>query len=236
MQDKYEILCYGDSNTFGTVARWSDDEPEKKRYGRQVRWPCVLQEQLGNKFFITEAGLSGRTTVYDSPDGEYLNGKRLLLPTLMSARPLDLVIFLLGTNDLHLPEPLPLEKMGIGISELVELVLAHPEYGRNDKAPDILVVAPSYICRSSPNGRTDVYRKFFYEYGERESRMFPEVYRAVAERYHCYYMSAADFAAPDEADGVHFTAAAHISLGKAVADKVKEIAEHLPHQGITADE
>lgn len=221
--EKYEILCYGDSNTFGTVARWSDSEEERKRYNRETRWPCVLQADLGEDCYVTEAGLPGRTSIYDSPEGWYLNGEKLLLPELLAHRPLDLVVILLGSNDLHLPDKLPEEKLGDGISRLIQIVREHPECGREGTAPDILVIAPPVIRKSSPLGRTSVYEKFFGAYGEHLSRCFAPVYRAVAEKNGCSFLSAADYAQPDEADGAHFTAQSHISLGHAVAEKVREI-------------
>ena len=37
-----EILCFGDSNTYGFTPDW------KHRYGRDIRYPGVLQALLGS--------------------------------------------------------------------------------------------------------------------------------------------------------------------------------------------
>ncbi len=56
-----EVLCYGDSNTYGR------DPLTTKRFKRNVRWPGVLQNTLGSNYHIIEEGLNGRTTVWDDP-------------------------------------------------------------------------------------------------------------------------------------------------------------------------
>lgn len=225
MNDKTEILCYGDSNTFGTVARWSDDDPDRMRYGRDVRWPCVMQSLLGDKYFVTEEGLSGRTTIYDPEEGQGWNGERLLLPVLSAHRPLDLVIIMLGTNDLHLSVPLEERALGIGIGRLADIVLAHPELGRNGRSPEVLIAAPARIRRALPGGRQSVYAKFYGEYGEVLSSRFGAAYRRAADLRGCHFIDSAAFAESDGADGVHFTARAHARLGRAMAEKVKRIFE-----------
>ena len=55
------ILCFGDSNTYG-------ESPEGNgRYPRDVRWTGLLQKALGEEYYVIEAGLNGRTTVWDDP-------------------------------------------------------------------------------------------------------------------------------------------------------------------------
>lgn len=224
---KYEILCYGDSNTWGTIAKWKD-EGLSSRYDRNTRWPCVMQKELGDDYAVNEEGLGGRTTIYTSDDERpYKNGINMLIGCLASHRPLDLVILYLGTNDLHLEKKIPEENLGDGIRTLIETVKNNPNFGPDgERAPEILVVAPTYIKPSSPLGRVNVYDKFYREYGERLSRLFPSVYKEIANETGCYFISAQDYAEPDMGDGVHITGESHIRLGKAMAKKVMEIREN----------
>jgi lysophospholipase L1-like esterase len=90
------ILCYGDSNTWGYIPGTGE------RYASHVRWPGVLQNALGNGYVIIEEGLCGRTTVWDDPIEEYRSGKEYLIPCLKSHAPLDLVVLMLGSNDLKM--------------------------------------------------------------------------------------------------------------------------------------
>ena len=220
----YEIICYGDSNTWGTVSRYSLSDPHR-RFGRDERWPCLLQAALGDGYAVHEEGLGGRTTIYTAdPAVPYKNGMYMLEGCLKSQYPLDLVILMLGTNDLHLPEPLPEKDLGKGITALVEFIQAHPEFGPEEqRAPEILLIAPPFVTRSTPNGRTEVYPSFHGEYGEWLSRRFPEVYRQVAETHGCHFLDAQPLTVPDGGDGVHLNAESHRRLAAAVYDDVLRI-------------
>jgi lysophospholipase L1-like esterase len=92
------ILCYGDSNTWGAVPLQSLELIE--RFGRSERWTGVLQRELGQAYEVIAEGCNGRTTVWEDPIEGYKNGKEYLIPCLDSHQPLDLVIIMLGTNDL----------------------------------------------------------------------------------------------------------------------------------------
>lgn len=53
-----EILCFGDSNTYGLIPG------TKKRYDRDTRWTGLIEQELyGKGYRIIEEGLCGRTTV-----------------------------------------------------------------------------------------------------------------------------------------------------------------------------
>ena len=79
------ILCFGDSNTFGS-------NPEGGRYPREIRWPGRLQILLGSDDYVIEEGMGGRTTVWDDPLEPNRNGLSALPIALLSHKPLDLVI------------------------------------------------------------------------------------------------------------------------------------------------
>jgi lysophospholipase L1-like esterase len=108
--DMKVILCYGDSNT------WGYDPHTQERFSSRVRWTGVLARQLGEEYHMIEEGLSGRTTVWDDPvEGLHKNGKNYLLPCLESHQPIDLVILMLGTNDLKMRFSVPAADIGRGI-------------------------------------------------------------------------------------------------------------------------
>lgn len=55
-----QLLCYGDSNTWGLIPG------TKERYPWGLRWTSILQEKLGNAdVHVIEEGLCGRTTVFE---------------------------------------------------------------------------------------------------------------------------------------------------------------------------
>ena len=87
------ILCFGDSNTWGFPPDCG------ARYDRETRWPGVLQQQLGEDYYVIEEGLPGRNTVWDDPVEGGKNGLKQLVPLIHSHMPLDLLIIMLGTTD-----------------------------------------------------------------------------------------------------------------------------------------
>lgn len=92
------ILLYGDSNTWGFNPDFTCQDD--LRFVRDERWGGVLQRELGEEYFITEEGLGGRTTTLEDPAAPGRSGLALLAPIVQSHQPLDLLVFLLGTNDM----------------------------------------------------------------------------------------------------------------------------------------
>lgn len=219
--EKIQVLCYGDSNTWGCIGRWVESTLPSERYDTDTRWPMVLQKELGEDFHIIEEGLGGRTTIYPHPTEPWKNGEPYLTPCLHAHRPLDLVVVMLGTNDLQLKKDITAEELPVGITRLVDIIQAEKKCGRGNVPPKILVVAPVEVRPSDPNGRVLVYAKFRNEIGTELSRMLPQVYEQVAKEKGCYFLNAQRFAQPGPADGVHFDAQSHISLGKALAEYIR---------------
>jgi lysophospholipase L1-like esterase len=205
------ILCYGDSNTWGynpaTQARFSGDE----------RWAGVLRLALGDAYLVIEEGLNGRTTVWDDPIEGYKNGKEYLIPCLTTHKPLDLVIILLGTNDLKKRFSLSAYDIANGAGVLVDVV-QKSDTGPDDKAPQLLLLAPPPIARLTE------YAEMF-EGAEAKSRKFSEHFRRVAEEYGCQLLDTADIIVSSDIDGIHFEADEHRKLGQAVADRVRGMFE-----------
>lgn len=62
------ILCYGDSNTWGFVpGSLNINTWYMERFPRNIRWTGRSQAQLGNTYYIIEEGLCGRTINIDNP-------------------------------------------------------------------------------------------------------------------------------------------------------------------------
>jgi lysophospholipase L1-like esterase len=206
----YEILCFGDSNTWGY-------SPETGgRFGRDLRWTGVLQRTLGSGFFVIEEGQGGRTTVWDDPvEGGNKNGLAYLAPCLESHAPLDLVVLMLGTNDVKKRFGVTAFDIGLSISRLVALVLSSSS-GRDWKAPKLLLVAPP------PLARLTAFAEMFQD-GAEKSMKFGETYREIAKRFGCAFLDAGEVIASSAIDGIHFEEDGHRKLGQAIAGKVRLI-------------
>ena len=93
------IMCFGDSNTYGAIPTLA--RVGRHRFAPDRRWPGIMRRQLGTGWEVLEEGHPGRTTVHDDPiEGIHKNGLKALPVCLETHMPLDLVILMLGTNDL----------------------------------------------------------------------------------------------------------------------------------------
>ena len=218
---KKEILCYGDSNTWGCIPRWKDLGVPSERYDQDTRWTGRLSALLGDGYHIIEEVLGGRTSIYDFPGESWRNGLPYFQPCLLSHRPLDLVVIMLGTNDLHACLHPSAERLGDGIRTLVDVVRATPKCGRDNTPPPILVIAPAHIKEAQ--GRKEVYPKLGGEKGEALSRQFAAVYRQAAEDLGCHFLDAARYAQPSDADGLHWMPESHRLLADALAQAIPAI-------------
>jgi len=199
------VLCYGDSNTYGY------DPSTDSRYARNVRWPGRLQLLLGNGYNVIEEGCNGRTTVFDDPEDDWKNGIRYLKTCLYSHKPLDIMILMLGTNDLKDVFHATPEDIAGGIEEMVKLVR---DFTKDTQGfiPRIIVAAPARIgdgIAKSP------FKDSFSEKTVEYSGALPGLYLKVAERYGCEFVNAAEYARPSEIDSVHFMPEDHDNLANA---------------------
>lgn len=203
------ILCYGDSNTYGYV-------PETGlRYPRDIRYPGRLQMLLGEDYAVIEEGCNGRTTIHDDPIDGWKNGRDYLKPCLYSHKPVDIVILMLGSNDLKASFHLTAKEIADGVAVLVDEIRSFTEE-KQGFIPDIILVSPPEIGKGIK--RSPFYGAFFEDAIE-ESRKFPEYYRAVAEKYGCIFFNAAEYIYPSEEDSLHLTPEGH----KVLAEKLFEV-------------
>ncbi len=201
------VLCYGDSNTWGYVGGTGE------RFAPDVRWTGVMQTALGEGYRVIEEGLNGRTTVWDDPIEGDKNGETYLRPCLETQKPIDLVVLMLGTNDLKRRFSLSAYDIAAGAEKLVRLILSS-EAGPQHRAPKVLLV-----CPASVRALTDFAEMFGEDARERSKRM-PAHYAAVAQRCGCGFFDASSVISVCAADGIHLEADAHATLGKALADAV----------------
>lgn len=204
------ILCYGDSNT------WGSDPETGERFEEEVRWPGVLRRALGNGYHIIEEGLPGRTTVWEDPiEGDHMDGRAYLRPCLESHRPLDLVTLMLGTNDLK-------ERFGVSASDIAQGAAGLAQMalrsgcGPGGGAPVMLLVAPPPV-----GTLTDMARMF--EGSQEKSLEFSGHYRRFAEQCGCEFLDAAEVIVSSDVDGIHLDAGEHRKLGEAVAARIGEV-------------
>lgn len=207
------ILCYGDSNTWGCVP-FAGTEPAR-RFSPDKRWPGVLRRELGDGYWVVEEGLNGRTTVWDDPLELHRNGRKLLLPTLLTHQPLDLVIIMLGTNDLKHRINASAAEIAEGAGMLVDIVAASG-CGPDGRAPQTLVVCPA------PIARLDLFADAF-DGGTEKSRRLSEHFAAIAKLRASAFVDAGALISSSAVDGIHLDEPEHAKLGVAIAERVRPL-------------
>jgi lysophospholipase L1-like esterase len=203
------VMCYGDSNT------WGCNPANGERFGLDIRWPGILRTKLGIGYWVVEEGLSGRTTVWDDPIEGHKNGAAQLPSILYTHHPFELIVIMLGTNDLKMRFSVPAYDIASGAGVLVDIV-NKSGCGPNGTAPQVLLIAPPPIAKL-----TDFTPVF--EGADAKSKLFAQEYARVAQLKGCHFLNAGSFIFSSDQDGIHLDASEHLKLGAAIADKVRQI-------------
>ncbi len=204
------ILCYGDSNT------WGYDPVSQLRMPRDKRWTGVLRLALGEAYLVIEEGLNGRTTVWDDPIELHRSGASYLPDCLESHLPLDLVIIMLGTNDLKVRFSVSAFDIANSAGVLVDIVkrcIIDPRYG---VTPQVLLLAPPVVTRLSDFAD-------MFAHAQEKSSDFGKQYKRVAEQKGCAFLDTSRIVTCSDLDGIHLEEPEHRKLGLAIAAKVREL-------------
>lgn len=205
------ILCFGDCNTFGK-------DEQGNRYPRHIRWTGKTQQLLGDEYYLIEEGLEGRTTVWDDPLLAHRCGMTALPISLLTHKPLDLVIISLGTNDLKRYFRASAEDIAEGMKQLVQKVQITSGIGQDKGAAKILIFAPTPVGERISRSRSLEYD----ETSRTKSMELGALYRRVAEDKHCYFLDGANFAKTG-ADQLHLDEESHLRTAEEMAKKMQEI-------------
>lgn len=220
------ILCYGDSNTWGFAAELQPaDKSYLARYPEEVRWTGVLQALLGEGCRVVEEGLNARVSVWDDVTWPDRNGLKYLRPCLNTHAPIDLVVLMLGTNDLKVRISGYVPDIARAAGTLVKAIQSGND-GPQGRAPEVLLVSPVLVGEGLAQAAPDIYEELGCENARRASLLFAKYYRAVAEECGCFFLDAAEYAQAGPADALHLDAENHRKLGEAIAQKVRDILEN----------
>lgn len=203
------ILCYGDSNTHGTAPLAMPGGQERHPKGQ--RWPDVLAAELGAGVEVIAEGLPGRTTVHDDVvEGGCRNGAAVFPAVLNSHRPVDLLVLMLGTNDLKTRFSVTAWEIARSVERLVLMAKAEGVVKR------ILLVAPVPV-------REEGTLREVFAGAEARQQGLTDWLRAVAERQGCGFFDAGLHAQVSPVDGVHMEPDGHVAIGKAMVAAVRGV-------------
>ena len=180
-----------------------------------------MERALGDGYEVIEEGLNGRCTVWDTPIEKGRNGLTYLYPCLVSHAPVDLVIIMLGTNDLKRIYGNTASEIACGAARLVDEAKGTLT-GPDGLPPKVLLMSPVPIGPLTAQSE-------MWGFGAaiETSRQLAGMYRIVAEDHGVGFFDAGSVAQVSPDDGVHLDAEACASLGAAMAEQVRSAVRRL---------
>ena len=206
------VLCFGDSNTHGTPP--IVDLNRYQRFGPGVRWPSRMAATLGVD--LVEEGLPGRTSMFDDPImGAHMNGQTGLKIALESHGPIDVLVLMLGTNDVKARFTSTPEAVVGGIASLLDIA-QHRVMQERHGGFRILLVCPPPVVEVGP-----IKDEFWG--GAGRSQALAPLYQSLAAARGIAFFDAGSVIEVSPIDGVHYDAAAHAVLAEALAEKLQSL-------------
>lgn len=203
------ILCYGDSNTYGYIPDGSG------RFDEEIRWTKRLQQSLGESYHIIEEGLCGRTTRFHDNGRPGRCGRETVSVTVESHNPLDLIIIMLGTNDCKISYHATPAVVKEGLREIVHTVRAYASPGAK-----ILLISPIHLAKGV--GEPD-YDPAFNENSVKLSYQLADEISRLAREEHLGFLDASTVASPSSTDREHLDSEGHAKLAIAVEEKIHQM-------------
>ena len=211
------VVVFGDSNSYGTPAMTGLDD--WGRFAPGERWPGVMlahlvdHDRIEPGVVLVEECLPGRTTVHDDPiGGRHKNGLGALPVVLESHRPIDILIVMLGTNDLKARFSVTPEDIARSVEVLVTAVRAS-QAGPGGTPPKVLVIVPPVILETGCLAGE-------FRGGAEKSAGLGACFAQMAERIGVPLIDAGSLITSDPLDGIHLARDQHAALGRAAAQAV----------------
>ncbi len=206
------ILCYGDSNTWGYISG-----SDHLRYSENERWTKLLQKNLSDDFEVIEEGLNSRTLFSDDtrPGKEGRNGYTYFVPCLYTHDKVDLIVLMLGTNELKF-------EYNNEASDIVNMIDKYVNFVKNYKS-QIDKSTPKLIISGVPkvNEFTDYSKKLNkYLNATQKSIDLNSELKEYCNRNNLIYIDNTDL--ETGVDGVHLTLESHKKLSNKLSKLIKQ--------------
>lgn len=198
------ILCFGDSNTYGY------SPVDGQRYGDDINWPGVLGSLLGDRFEVINEGKNGRTIAFDDPYKDGCNGMNDIGTCIEEHEPLDLVIIMLGTNDLKVYFDATPDIVAKNMRELCDRVQAKTDARIILASPALLGDQIEFSPLHLEFGRTQV------DYSFELAPCFEKIAKDIGAEF----IDLAMVAMSSDVDCLHLMPEEHAKVAQAMKDKV----------------
>ena len=193
------IICYGDSNTFGFNPK------DGSRYDKDTRWTSILQKNLGTEYNVINEGMCDRTGFVGNSNGDLFSAQKHFPQLISQSENIDTLILLIGTNDLQFQYAINIETIEKGLENLIKLA--------QTKVNKIIIILPVVLDNKILKG---YFRDRFDETSVTKSTKVGEIYKKIADIYHCEIFDVNKFVKPSDIDGLHYDEMSH----KIIADEL----------------
>lgn len=186
-----KIYAFGDSNTYGFDPRLGG----MGRYPKDIRWTGVLD--LMPEYEVNNQGYNG-LSIPGSDSAIASIGR-----SIKEWSP-DLILIMIGSNDLLNMSPASCEKVGIRMRQFLTALCDYiPEYVQN-----MVLVSPPWMSLGDWTDPDTV----------KESHKFGTVYESIAGEKQLRFLNACEWELPLCYDGVHLTEEAHLHFAEKIAE------------------
>lgn len=191
------ILCFGDSNTFGF------NPLNGSRFTKEERWSGILKEKLSKlNYEVVEAGANNRSCFIKN-ELDDLTGY-LALPKYLN-KEFDYVILAIGINDLQKFYRPTNDEIKEGLKRLIDIIK-----DKNNKTK-ILILSPSNLTK-------DIFHSYFInlfdEVSIKKSKEIFELYKSVAADNNCDIINLNEVSEVSTLDGLHYDINGHKKIVK----------------------
>ena len=196
-----KIICYGDSNTFGYNPKGGS------RFGENIRWTSLLQENLGVEYEVINEGVCDRTGFVNNPKGELFSAQKHFPEFINKFEKIDLLVLWIGTNDLQFQYNISIETIESGLEQLLKI--------GKEKTEHIILIPPVEL-----SGKI-LYGEFNYQFDSEsinKSKNVGRIYKKFADLYNCKLFDINTIVKPSDIDGLHYDNNSH----KIIANNLSE--------------
>ena len=171
---------------------------------------------------VKEDSLPGRTTnINDMQDGSHLNGASVFKSCLLSHSPLDLIIIMLGTNDLKKRFNRSSDEVAKGVKELINIA-KHTFSGKgtwhDQNLSEIVVICPPVLGELSNDLQWSNYIEWEGAF-DKSKKLFNSL-KHVTDEEKIYLIDSNQYIESSSLDPIHWSKKTHETFGKKVADLI----------------
>ena len=195
------ILCYGDSNTFGYNSK------DNSRYDENTRWTALLQKNLGTGYNVINEGMPNRTGFVDNPDGVLFSSQKHFPETLQKTDSVYCLILAIGTNDLMFKYNITFDTIEKGLNNLIKIA--------KEKTDNIIIIPPTIMNENTLINA--LFGTMFDKTSITKSKEVGKIFKQIADKNNCRYFDINEITS--DFDGLHYDEKSH----KLIADKLTEL-------------